>query len=746
MSNNQISYIMPSAFANCTPLKDFNVEGNFLNFTTNSTPPQVFINLQNLTVLRTRWNRAYKGPSYLKTFCIHLKKLTVLSVDIVTGMHFPPECKSLEQLRTLVLNVRWPVHLKNSSLRELTGLPIHDLSLYGNSYILHPIEADFFKPVENVKNLLVDHRGRKANIRDTLGILLHPYRNKHMESLVLQYIRDTVSIELKNDDYKYLKTICVKKLSLRNNYIMKTNFNGMLGSNLWRCLEDVDISYNMDYQYDNSYMFLLSLPRLKKLNMCCQRIIRANLITSSSSPRNESKSKPTIKYGIDVHGLNVTLNMPDSLEWISFAHIDWRRNVFDFNLTINAKNLKFMDASYLLIDDCRGRVFGMTSLRTLRIQMWNCSSINPEFISHLTSVTSLVFSSLNLGHNVLTQPLLQNLSRLNDLNISDNKITDLKSDFFRSQMSSLKRLDISYNKLHHLPTSLMALDNIEYLDLRFNKLTSFLQTEMLFLEKEKLLLKLEGNILECSCGSISFLRWIKSNKGKIQDFDILKCLDDKGILRNLTYIVTNLRHKQMSCISKLWLYLSTSGMIVLLSLLTISTILYKFRADARYLYARLRRFMRRKQKCVQLIEKYHAFLSYESSNYEWPVHTLLKTLESRGFRVCVPDRDFNAGTDEVDNIIDSIDNSKRVIFVLTHDFLENDWCEWHIKLARIHAFRNDNENFIIVIIKDDLKSHEIPKSLKKIWIRVNCLRWPLDEDSNLIEEFWKKLEDSLSAD
>ena len=406
-----------------------------------------------------------------------------------------------------------------------------------------------------------------------------------------------------------------------------------------------------------------------------------------------------------------------------------------------------MDAAYLLLRDCTGRFLGMPSLTTLRIQLWNCESINPEFISHLTSITNLTFSSLNLGKNVHTKTLLQNLSVLHTLNISDNEIVDLNVEFFSSQVNSLKRLDISFNKLNFLPTSLMTLNKLQLLDLRFNKLTSFLQEEMIFLSKtENLLVKLEGNIIECSCESMLSLRWIKSNREKFQDFDLLKCIDDNGVFRNVSELVTNLHHKELRCISKVWLYLSISGIKVLLLLLLISTILYKFRADVRYVYARLRRYVRRKRDYVSLKERYHAFLSYDSSSYEWSVQTLLEPLEAKGFRLCVPDRDFTPGTHQVDNIIDSIDNSKRVIFVLTRDFLENNWCEWQIQMARIHAFRKDNENFMIVIIKDDLKHHEIPKSLKKIWIRVNCLRWPMDNDQNLIKEFWKRLEDSLEAE
>ena len=746
LSYNSISYIRPSAFKNCTSLTFLNIDGNSLNCSSSSVPIEVFIDLRRIKELRRIKNKLCRDNAFLRAVCGHLLDMTIYRTDLFNGTHFPAYCNNLKSLRTLQFNVIEPMKLKNTTLQGLERLSIREIYFDGRTFILHPIEADFLKPVENAKIVFISYESRKANVSYALRTMIYPYRNKSMESLELATIRDSAVVELKDEDFQILKTICVKKISLTDDHIIEPNLNRMVGSTLWSCLEDVDISGNMFHRLDNFFAFLFSLPRVRKINMCCQYIVRANSLTSSKFLGNESKSETTTKYGIHLHNVSIILYFPDSMEWFSFAHIDWRNNLFDYDLKFNAKNLKFLDASYILLDSCSGRILGMPALSTLRIQMWNCESVNPEFISHLTSVTNLTFSSLNLGENVQTKPLLQNLFRLHTLNISDNKITDLKHDFFRSQGNSLKRLDISFNKLHFLPATMMALNRIQWLDLRFNKLTSFSQREMLFLEKENLLIKLEGNSLECSCGSVSILRWMKSNQEKVQDFDILKCIDDNGILRNLTEIVTNLRHIELSCVSKVWLYLSVSEMIVFILLLIISTILYKFRADVRYVYARLRRHIRRNQKYVQLIEKYHAFLSYESSNYEWPAHTLLDTLEAKGFRLCVPDRDFTPGTDEVDNIIDSIDNSKRMIFVLTRDFLGNDWCEWQIQMARIHAFRNDNENFIIVIIKDDLKSHEIPKSLKKIWIRVNCLRWPLDDDQNLIEEFWQKLEDSLSAD
>ena len=87
------------------------------------------------------------------------------------------------------------------------------------------------------------------------------------------------------------------------------------------------------------------------------------------------------------------------------------------------------------------------------------------------------------------------MSRLHTLNIANNKITDLKTDFFKSQEISLKWLDISFNNLHSMPTSLMKLNKFQFLYLRFNIFTYFIQKEMIFLQRqENLLVKIEGNM------------------------------------------------------------------------------------------------------------------------------------------------------------------------------------------------------------------------------------------------------------
>ena len=740
---NKISTIQPYAFINCTSLTSLDLSRNLLNFTSDSMPVEVFRSLAGLKEFYTSDNRRNKVHAFPSAFCVYLKELIIINIDVFNGFKFPPECKSMQRLQSVTLQAVEALRLKNGTLEGLSGLSIDYFELVGNRHIIQPIEAGFLHPIQNVKKLKMAYTTRRANIASTLRAVLYPLRNKTMEEIHLGKIRDRVAIDLKNEDFHILKTICVKKLRLIADYIIQTNFNTMIGSQLWNCLEELDLSENFDTRFDHSFVFMLTLPRVRKLNICCQHISRDNTYNILSKEQNGTRSIGT--YGLATHNIQITIFIPDTLEWFSMAHIDLRRNTFDFDVKLSAINLRYADFSYLLVDSCGGRITGAPSLKTLRIQMWNCEQINTEFITHLTSIEYLTFSSLNLGQNVISKPLLQNLSLLHTLNVSDNAITDLNDHFFKSQENSLKHLDMSYNLLQYIPTSLMSLKRIKYVDLRHNKFHSFSKREMSFItNSDNLTISLEGNILDCSCGAMTVLRWLKENSRNIKDVKVMKCINDKGTLQNVDEIIENLRQIELACVSKFWLYLSTSGIIVLVFILIISTILYKFRADVRYLYARLRRYIVMwKQQYVPLTEKYHAFVSYGSSSYEWTLRTLLENLEGKGFKLCVEDRDFIPGRDMVDNILDSIDNSKRVIFVLTRDFLENDWCEWHIKLARIHAFRNDNENFIIVIIKDDIKSHEIPNSLSRIWVRVNCLRWPYDEDPELIADFWKRLERSL---
>jgi hypothetical protein len=67
-----------------------------------------------------------------------------------------------------------------------------------------------------------------------------------------------------------------------------------------------------------------------------------------------------------------------------------------------------------------------------------------------------------------------------------------------------------------------------------------------------------------------------------------------------------------------------------------------------------------------LLILYDAFVAYSADDYNWVYGPLQTYLENnQGFRLALHERDFIAGTNIVDNIIDTNNTSKKIIFVIS---------------------------------------------------------------------------------
>nr|XP_034335558.1 uncharacterized protein LOC117692240 isoform X2 [Crassostrea gigas] len=85
------------------------------------------------------------------------------------------------------------------------------------------------------------------------------------------------------------------------------------------------------------------------------------------------------------------------------------------------------------------------------------------------------------------------------------------------------------------------------------------------------------------------------------------------------------------------------------------------------------------------------------------------------------------GVSQSEEIIKCINESRKVMFIISESFLDIGWSSYAVQMAITHAFHNQRQRSIVVIIKDGLPLERLPKEFKHIWWCIEHLRWPEDE-------------------
>jgi hypothetical protein len=90
-----------------------------------------------------------------------------------------------------------------------------------------------------------------------------------------------------------------------------------------------------------------------------------------------------------------------------------------------------------------------------------------------------------------------------------------------------------------------------------------------------------------------------------------------------------------------------------------------------------KRSSRRKDQYI-----YDVFISYSSKDREWARGWLLPRLEAAGLRVCIDYRDFEIGLPILVNIEQAIEQSRRVLLILTPNWLQSQWTDFEALLIQ----------------------------------------------------------------
>ncbi|KAM7021477.1 toll-like receptor 2 type-1 [Passerculus sandwichensis] len=323
------------------------------------------------------------------------------------------------------------------------------------------------------------------------------------------------------------------------------------------------------------------------------------------------------------------------------------------------------------------------------------------------------------------------------LDVSGNNLKE-----FGLELLSLKELYLTRNQLKTLPGA-APIPNLVSLSVRRNKLNSFSKEEFESFRRMELLDASDNNFI-CSC---EFLSFVHHEAGLAQ---VLVGWPDRYVCDSPLAVrgaqVGAVRLSLMECHRSL--VVSLICVLVFLVVLLLVAVGYKYHV---VWYLRMTwAWLQAKRKPKRAPPKdvcYDAFVSYSENDSEWVESTMVRELEQAcpPFRLCLHKRDFVPGKWIVDNIIDSIEKSRKTLFVLSEHFVRSEWCKYELDFSHFRLFDENNDAAILILL-EPIQSKAIPKrfcKLRKIMNTKTYLEWPAGEQQQQV--FWENLKGALKS-
>ncbi|TSK34797.1 Toll-like receptor 2 type-1 [Bagarius yarrelli] len=325
------------------------------------------------------------------------------------------------------------------------------------------------------------------------------------------------------------------------------------------------------------------------------------------------------------------------------------------------------------------------------------------------------------------------------LDLSYCNLDQLDVQYFRKAIR-LRKVHLSGNKIKFIPSDWKSL-SLKSLTLDGNSFGVISMRSFKGLPNlEKL--RAGNNPYHCTCELHNFIQET-TIKGKVNITDWpenYRCYYPEDLLNTM---VSQYLPGELICDFRLVIIISvvtTAGFVFVFMI-----ICYFFNIPwyAKATYQILRaKYRSHKEGLVRSVDyRFHAFISYSHSDADWVRDKLLPCLENSKppYRLCIHERDFMPGKWIIDNIIENIENSRKVIFVLSQHFVNSQWCNYELYFAQQRAMGKTFSD-VILVVKEPINPNSLPSKyckLKKMLSNKTYLEWP--EQPKHQAFFWAQL-------
>ncbi|XP_061530691.1 LOW QUALITY PROTEIN: toll-like receptor 18 [Phycodurus eques] len=714
---NNISHIDSDAFRNNSLLEHLNIFNNSLR----EIPASVLTSMLNLKYLYMS-NNLYKHATLSKRFS-RLAKLQVLSMggDLVEGLKkedfhplkniklqgFAIKCSSnlsyyepgsLRIIQTEQMGFDMAIDQRPGTLLQMlkdlankTFTAIQFRNLFGFTYYMG--DEDIFQGLEEITaHQLVFHRG-KFN-ENLLRMALTNLQVAPIKRVRFQYIDFARSPTFIDSGAKSSITdLKLEKLDLW--YISNPDILRFDWRFTW---------FNKIKQLSIGFVYFNSVP--------CDAWVEMGGVEILDVSNNRLQDEYIFNQICDnrgsmfsLHTFNLSTNELTSLRDLSA-------------LTRQFRQLQVLDLSYNKLgstESSRGCVWQENIIRIIA----HHNQFTTEALACLpTTVHFLDLSSCNLDQ--LNVTYFEKATNLRELILSDNKIKFIPSKW---ESPSLHRLALDGNSF-----GLISKESFQHMPGLSH-------------------LRAGNNPYHCTCELHAFIEDTKTKKQiNLTDWPAnYKCYHPEPFLNT---VISQYFPSEVACDVRLVIIISvvTTAAVILFLMLICYIFDLPWYTKATYQIIRAKY---RAHKELATGEAgpfaYHAFISYSHWDADWVREQLLPCLENNRnpYRLCIHERDFMPGRWIIDNIIENIESSHKIIFVLSRHFVNSEWCNYELYFAQQRAMGKTFSD-VILVVKEPIDPGTLPSKyckLKKMLSTKTYLEWP--QQANQQAFFWAQLRSVL---
>ena len=702
------------AFLGLQNLQVLSLKDNHLNEKNHSYARSVFSTLaKNLTFLdisknlNGKFNRSYPGEALSV-----LNSLKNLRLDCISGLKLDRGFENLTNLKELDFSGGIQAYyLPDDMFSSISNLKFKTINFTNVNVGL--ISEKVFSSLRSLRVLDFTNNPQARNCLVNVSLTLNrtSIEQLYLENTTLGKFR-TVNHVLEN-----LNGTNIKILSLDRNNIHRLNFSLLIyGLPL---LETFTITHNGLYDFIFMFENWINATNLKKVDISYQHILLDTTSQNLPTPQKiELFPRANVPEFCGYSNVCVISQWLKKLEWLAASHVGLFK-------VPKFPQVKFLANGSLKYADVSGNLFGAflkqficpdKSHKLLTIDYADVSNCGIQcVVKDMFENCEFHIRFANLSHNKLglleggcnKDPMdmwlsIRPLTTLEILDLSYNSIAALLNDTFDT-LINLRKLFLSNNRLSSWKPNLIKSVHLEYLDFSYNNFQALpLDTRLMLHKLDKnhwqktskhLTLNLDGNKFSCTCKNIQFLRWLATSKIYFIYQKHYTCEFTDGrkvhISNNLNQIIIEL---ESECTSNIWFIGSSVGLVIHIFLVSMTTVLFRFRHFLKYLVFKMRMRRERLDAVLGINNEYiyDAFISCTREGAKWAKKYILPKFENQdtGLKFCVAQRDFLVGKTIIDNIMDTISKSRKTILLVDETFVESKWCQEELLLSHHVSFKS----------------------------------------------------------